>query len=120
MYRMILYSEAIWLAFGEPPDFGVMKFAIASGASARLARAATAIARARTRSDGRRGPRRRGGAALTSGRKAAGILTRRRAFGARATRRPQRRQGASAHTRDSRPALLILAASCADRGPSES
>src|SRR5260370_6129971 len=30
-YRMILYSESIWLAFGEPPDFGVKKDAIAPG-----------------------------------------------------------------------------------------
>src|SRR6202020_2395217 len=33
MSRMIMYSEWIWLAFGEPPALGVMKFANALGAS---------------------------------------------------------------------------------------
>src|SRR5205085_3394277 len=30
MYRMILYSESISLAFGDPPDLGVKKFASAT------------------------------------------------------------------------------------------
>jgi len=51
MYKMILYSESISFAFGEPPDFGVKKFASASGAeTSETARAsASAVRRSRRR-----------------------------------------------------------------------
>src|SRR5580704_6225293 len=68
MYRMIRYSEWIWLAFGEPPVLGVMKFANALGASTRETR--TDDARAAPRS---RGVRRRRWASEASDRKAAGF-----------------------------------------------
>src|SRR5450755_4977004 len=96
MYRVILYRDEIAFAFGEPPDFGKMKLASASGASTSEAISAlpsTSASRARAAGRlsasgvpsseisrrarglcGRRGRwrgRRRGLASLTSGRKAA-------------------------------------------------
>ena len=69
MYRMIRYSEWIWSAFGEPPVFGVMKFANALGREHQRDERRTTRGR-RSRS---RGVRRRRWAAEASGRKAAGF-----------------------------------------------
>ena len=61
-----MYSEWIWSAFGEPPDFGVMKFANALGASTSEIRTEDASAAIRSRD-----VRRRRLASEASGRKAA-------------------------------------------------
>src|SRR5437762_5418757 len=97
MYRMILYSEEIWSAFGEPPDLGTKKLAEATGASSSETAAETPSTMVKAAVQ--RGARRRR-SFVGSARKARGILpaprptpSRHEALGpasARLFRRPRR------------------------------
>src|SRR5689334_10783852 len=71
MYRMILYSEEIWLALGEPPDLGTKKLAEATGASS--SEIANEAPSTTVKAIAQRGVRRRLGR-VGSARKARGIL----------------------------------------------
>src|SRR5581483_848007 len=71
MYRMILYSEEIWLALGEPPDLGTKKLAEATGAS--TSEIANEAPSTTAKAIIQRGVRRRLGR-VGSARKARGIL----------------------------------------------
>src|SRR5690348_18455534 len=71
MYRMILYSEEIWSAFGDPPDLGTRKLAEATGAS--ISDTATETPSSMVKVTDQRGARRRRGC-VGSARKARAIL----------------------------------------------